>query len=813
MRSITRTVIASLAMLVLPGCAAQPSAFPSTPTPASTPATPTEIPLVGKALDGGGPVYRLMENGQIRHISDMLTFLALGYSPGDVIPTPIRDLGRYPLGMPLTRWVAGETDHALYYLQRGKRYPIHNADELRSTGGSPPDVSLLPDDYINAFPQASSSIPDAVPATPMGPSPTAATWHNGGIWVADDTGGLTRWDVKTGQRTSISLPDGVIISALADDGDSLLVGAQNGLIGRLADSGETWGSVASDAGWVSALAPDRQGGLWYASSDTYDLARGEYQTGQGLVHVSAGGEQQPIPYPLQPPASDPTHRVTVMAYDAARSNLWIGTSYAGLLRYNLSKQAWASFTIFTQDIPDTQVNDLKLAADGSLWIGTFAGVTTYRDKTFEVQKALDRRIQSSTLSLQVASDGSVWTAGENYVSRLRPGQPTESYTTFDHLFFRDRFISVMLDEQENPWVVGSHHLIHFDGQTWRAYDTANGDVTPFAPHGLKPAADGPPRDFPSPQTDYRKWLETWPRPQHDNGRCIHYLQTPSGDDYELRQQLARMERLHLHWVLVNYTTRSQLIDMAPRFKEAGIIAIWRPYVRPYQVYYHWAEDVAYLRALGIPPYMQVYNEASIPQEWDGQPVDQEAYFKNLLPAVRAVYDAGGYVGLQDIQPAWTKATLDQIKAGGMDDVFDRVFFVPHPYGANHPPDYDQDITSVLGFREYARIFQQELGFVPVMIAGEGGWRIGDASDNRFPPVSEELHGDYNAALYGWFSTGILSDGESLPDYLLAFCPWLLSDPADPAAWFDGPLGDLTQTIQRVEAMPDVDRLFSWQREK
>jgi hypothetical protein len=43
-------------------------------------------------------------------------------------------------------------------------------------------------------------------------------------------------------------------------------------------------------------------------------------------------------------------------------------------------------------------------------------------------------------------------------------------------------------------------------------------------------------------------------------------------------------------------------------------------------------------------------------------------------------------------------------------------------------------------------------------------------------------------------------GERFPDYLLAYCAWLLSDPKDPAAWFDSASGDRTLTIQAVEAV-------------
>ena len=98
-----------------------------------------------------------------------------------------------------------------------------------------------------------------------------------------------------------------------------------------------------------------------------------------------------------------------------------------------------------------------------------------------------------------------------------------------------------------------------------------------------------------------------------------------------------------------------------------------------------------------------------------------------------------------------------------------------------------------------------------MIAGEGGWRPGDAQDNRYPPLSEEAHRDYHIAVYDWFRTGVLSDGEPLPDYMFAFCPWLLADPSDPAAWFESQSGDRFLTIYAVENMPGFERRFSWEK--
>jgi hypothetical protein len=191
-------------------------------------------------------------------------------------------------------------------------------------------------------------------------------------------------------------------------------------------------------------------------------------------------------------------------------------------------------------------------------------------------------------------------------------------------------------------------------------------------------------------------------------------------------------------------------------------------------------------------------------------MDQALYVENAAQAVRAVYDAGGYPGLQTINPDWTRAVLRRLNRDDMRDVLDRLFYVPHMYGANHPPDYDTDIYSVIGgFQAQARVFEEEIGFVPPMIAGEGGWRPGEASDVQYPPISAEMHRDYHVAVFEWFRVGTLSNGDPLPDYLFAFCPWLISDPADPAAWWDSASGDRALTIEAVAALPPFERRFSW----
>ena len=307
-------------------------------------------------------------------------------------------------------------------------------------------------------------------------------------------------------------------------------------------------------------------------------------------------------------------------------------------------------------------------------------------------------------------------------------------------------------------------------------------------------------------------LPEWPRPVGDNGFCIHNITEQYYHDENVDLQISRLKQMGMHWTLMLYGDENQLMRAAPRFRDAGITVVWRKMLRPYESYYGWGRDIELLKQLGVEPYMQVYNEPSLPAEWTGgHRSDRALFLDNFISAVEQIYNAGGYVGLQFVSDDWLVAALDEIKARGGEKVFGRTFLVPHPYGLNHPPDYTEDPNGVLGFLHQADVVREQLGFVPPMIAGEGGWKWNATDDNRFPPIDATLHRDYHVALFDWFRTGTLSNGQPLPDYLFAFCPWLLSSKLDDSAWFDSFAGDHTPTIEAVQSMSDFVRQFNWQR--
>ena len=306
-------------------------------------------------------------------------------------------------------------------------------------------------------------------------------------------------------------------------------------------------------------------------------------------------------------------------------------------------------------------------------------------------------------------------------------------------------------------------------------------------------------------------LRDWPRPANDNGFCFHFLPTGyySARDFEI--QIPRLKGLQIRWVVAIYNDENQLRLAAPQFKAAGVVPIWRKWLRAYQRYYAWDRDIQILKDNGLPPYFQLFNEPDTDTEWEGREVNRDQWVTNFVQTAKDVYNAGGYVGIQVLDEEWLRAVIQSVKAQKGDRLFGRTFFVPHPYGLNHPPNYVEDDGAVLGYRTFADVFQKELGFVPPFIAGEGGWKFAAREDDRFPKIDDKLHAQYHVELFNWFRLGKVSDGQPLPDYLFAVCPWILAGNLEGAAWYDSFEGNRELTIAEVKKIPVFTRKFSWDK--
>ncbi len=745
-----------ISIFVLAGCAVQ-----------STESDRHPAPIAGQPIKGSGAsVYRVMEDGTIQLFPDPTTFFAWGYTWADVVIVDDEALARYPTGPVLSRWVTGTQPSALYVLENGTRYPIPDAATLALTGGEPHFVIPLALDLLNTFPVGDMAFPvdDRAEVTVYDAVTTGDE-----VWVASTQGVTT----ATGQ----AVIDQTTMRALAVDDQTVYAGGAG--LWRIEHDQPTLISAAFQ--YITALAVDEMGLLWVADINHYDFAAGSYHTGQGVVAVDP--QTGVVVHQLDTPELG---YARALAVDNTQT-VWIAVPPGGVFQYDVRRRAWQT---------PYPANVTRLLADGDqVWLAAGSEIVQVANGTF-TSIPLPNGINTPR-SLMVTPD-TLWIGGRHYLAAYQDGA-WQTFQPSQHIAFLDDF-SAITPSGNGVRADGNQATLYFVDGNWS-----------YAPRGADHAASfdldakaEPVMDaFPDPTLHYDRWLMRWPRPALDDGRCLHYIQSPTENPVEAWRHIAQLQTLGIRWVLVNYQGHQQLANLAPIFAQTDLMVIWRPFVRPAHVYLDWANDIALLRALDLPPYIQIYNEPSHPQEWEGQPVDQALYLEHLVAAYTAVYAAGGFTGLQTLEPDWLVESLHALKAA--DAPFDRLFFVPHPYGLNHPPDFIEDRHGVLGFRAFADIFADELGFVPVMIAGEGGWRLGEQQDTRFPPVDEVQHRDYHVAVFEWFRRGTLSDGEPLPDYLFAFCPWLLSDPTDRAAWFDHPDGDLTLTIEAVAQMPQFDR--------
>lgn len=313
-------------------------------------------------------------------------------------------------------------------------------------------------------------------------------------------------------------------------------------------------------------------------------------------------------------------------------------------------------------------------------------------------------------------------------------------------------------------------------------------------------------------------LQTFPRPANDNGRGLHFhldLRQPSVD-----ATVQNLLSIGCKWTLIYAQDELQAGRAANGCWQAGIMPVVR-IGKKVDENFDPVQYVNALKAIGAPAYIQIYNEPGDPAEWHTWPGDTQwvGIFAGRWAAKAAqVVDAGGYPGLQVYGRDEFDAVVNAVAANGRADIWERAFYALHNYGANHPADYPYDAlnqstifdddVSVLSFIEYAAWMLERIGFVLPIIGAEGGWKFGVRDDTRYPPVDAAHHAQYHAAMFDWFRTSVIANGEPLPDYLFSATPWIAGGWGNDD-WWGGPAGDKTDTHNAIRALPAFTRKFTW----
>ncbi|MBI4789946.1 MAG: LysM peptidoglycan-binding domain-containing protein [Chloroflexi bacterium] len=311
-------------------------------------------------------------------------------------------------------------------------------------------------------------------------------------------------------------------------------------------------------------------------------------------------------------------------------------------------------------------------------------------------------------------------------------------------------------------------------------------------------------------------LNQFPRPRDDNGRGIHFGLDVS--QKSLDAHVPHMVEMGIKWVLMYPGDELQAEKCAVAAWNAGIMPVLRPKCRIDGGQPNWLAFVQACKKHDIPAYIQIYNEPGDDREWNHKPADNDLpriFASKWANAASLIYDAGGFPGLQILGQEELVAAANTLQANNQTHIWNRAFFALHNYGLNHPPAYPYDERNqqdhpqatildddacVLGLIEFAKWMYDAIGFVLPMIGGEGGWLYDAGEDNRYPKTVQPYHAQWHVEMYDWFRHGRLSNGQPLPDYVFSVAPWILSGFLEAEAWYGGPLGDKTETINAVKAM-------------
>lgn len=168
-----------------------------------------------------------------------------------------------------------------------------------------------------------------------------------------------------------------------------------------------------------------------------------------------------------------------------------------------------------------------------------------------------------------------------------------------------------------------------------------------------------------------------------------------------------------------------------------------------------------LYATGVTvPYFEVLNEVNL--HWE--PAD---YAQFLFDVGRALKGVDPRLKIVSSGFAGSGAGFIEAMLTALPEVAEVVdVWALHPYGANHPPGYTDDDTSLSGYLWTLEVLAKHRIHKPLMFT-ETGYELGNRADERFPAITEEIRAAYMVEAY-WAHW--LRDPR-----ILAVCPFELWD--------------------------------------
>ncbi|MBM4430704.1 MAG: hypothetical protein FJ026_10215, partial [Chloroflexi bacterium] len=280
---------------------------------------------------------------------------------------------------------------------------------------------------------------------------------DGALWFAT-VGGVSRYDARTWQTP---VRETIRVLARGPDGD-LLVGSAEGGLRRF--DGRTWHSILSpDDGDRVGFPSDRIAALYWAEgtlwvgTDGWGFARFDGQEWKVFSSAEHGL------------AAD-----AIFAIEQTRDGtLWIGT-YRGLSRYD--GRRWETVTAAnTPGLASDSILTLLEDEQGILWVGTREGVSRHDGQQWLEPLTRDNSglAANEVRAILQSDDGALWFGTwASGVSRYQDGEWT-TYTVADGLA-ANGVVAIAEDSHGGLWFGTPSGATRYDGRTWRSYTASDG---------------------------------------------------------------------------------------------------------------------------------------------------------------------------------------------------------------------------------------------------------------------------------------------------------------------------------------------------
>jgi len=125
-------------------------------------------------------------------------------------------------------------------------------------------------------------------------------------------------------------------------------------------------------------------------------------------------------------------------------------------------------------IASDYIGDIKVDANGLLWIASYSGVSTFNGTTFSNYNTSNSGIASNSIvKIEIDGSGKKWMATQsNGISSLN-GTTWTNYTTANSGLPNNAIDDIAIDGLNNVWIATSAGLTKFNGTTWTTYNSLN----------------------------------------------------------------------------------------------------------------------------------------------------------------------------------------------------------------------------------------------------------------------------------------------------------------------------------------------------